>query len=354
MKVLMMVADNIYLAPFLGLYTKLLDQCNVEWDVIYWDKNQNEVIDDKRYIRYVLDWHNKFDKLVGYTKFRKEIVKLMDSGEYGLYIPLSPICNLLVWRRLCIRNKGRYIVDIRDYSYERFAIVRYIEKRLVQNSRLNVISSEGYKAFLPLAQYEVMHNLPKFDCTSYKQAENREKETYNISYIGLIRFMEQNKKIIDFFKNDTRFHLNFIGTNAECLDAYCKENKVNNVSLMGTFDPKETLNYYVDTDLIMNLYGNHTPLLDYALSNKLYYSAMLYKPILVCEDTYMERISGEYGFGFALPMKDAKEKEELYAYMKRLDRNQFMERSDRFIRFANQQNEQLYERLEEIFKNIEE
>lgn len=353
MKVLLIAAENIYLTPYLGLYTNLLEKNDVDWDVIYWDKNKNEIIDDKRYIRFAINWRNKLDKLDGYIKFRKEIVKLMNSGKYGLYIPLSPIGNLLIWRRLSVHNKGKYIVDIRDYSYERFAIVRYIEKRLVKNSCLNVISSEGFKSFLPSAEYEVMHNLPKLDCTPYKQLENRKRKVYNISYIGLIRFMEQNKKIIAFFKDDERFQLNFIGTNAEYLSAYCKENEVKNVSLIGTFDPGETLNYYVDTDLIMNLYGNHTPLLDYALSNKLYYSAILYKPILVCEDTYMEKISGEYGFGFTLPMKDAKERDELYAYMQQLDRNKLMEQCDRFIQLSSRQNEQLYKKLEKIFKNIE-
>ena len=81
----------------------------------------------------------------------------------------------------------------------------------------------------------------------------------------------------------------------------------------------------------MNLYGNHTPLLDYALSNKLYFAALLYKPILVCEDTYMEKVSIENGFGFVLPMKDESEKDYLVSYVQNLDRKKLIKNCDSFM-----------------------
>lgn len=352
MKVLLISADNIYLTPYVNMYLKLLEECGIDWNVLYWDKNGNEALEDSRYIRFSVNWHSKVDKLKGYVAFRKKIKQKMNAGEFDFFIPLHQVADLLIWRTLSKTYRNRYIYDIRDYSYERFAIVRWIEKKLVDGSCLNVISSEGYKNFLPKGTYEIVHNLPKFDCTSYKQLVSNESGSYVISYIGLVRFMEQNRKIIDFFKNDSRFHLKFIGTNAEQLEEYCRENQVKNVSLIGTFDAKQTLEFYKDTDIIMNLYGNRTPLLDYALSNKLYYAAMLYKPILVCEETYMEKLSGKYGFGYTLKMQNPEEKDELFDFMENLNREKMMQGCDEFIATANRQNEELYEKIRQILRDL--
>ncbi|EJG71821.1 capsular polysaccharide biosynthesis protein Cps4G domain protein [Streptococcus pneumoniae 2081074] len=101
--------------------------------------------------------------------------------------------------------------------------------------------------------------------------------------------------------------------------------------MVDTFQPKDTMSFYKNTDAVLNLYGNHTPLLDYALSNKLYFAALLYKPILVCEDTYMEKVSIENGFGFVLPMKDESEKDCLALYIQNLDRKQLIKNCDNFM-----------------------
>lgn len=352
MKVLLISAENVYLIPYINMYKNLLDKCNIEWNVLYWDKNQNEVIEDARYERFVIKSSSKLSKIKGYVSFRKRIKQLLKSGEYGFVIPLHTVVNILIWRYLSKKYRQKYIVDVRDYSYEKFSFVRWIEKQLVNNSCINVVSSEGFKYFLPQAEYNVMHNMPKFDYEKYRQNEIKRTEPYEISYIGLIRFMEQNKKIIDFFKNDSRFHLNFIGTNAEQLKAYCVENQVENVSLIGTFEPQKTLDYLMETDLIMNLYGNRTPLLDYALSNKLYYAAMLYKPILVCEDTFMEEISKKYGFGFTITLENHQEKDELYNYMKQLRKEDLVEKCDEFISIASQQNDETLDKITRIFESL--
>ncbi|WDU82055.1 hypothetical protein [Caloramator sp. Dgby_cultured_2] len=206
-----------------------------------------------------------------------------------------------------------------------------IQKRLVNNSLINIISSKGYEEFLPKGEYFVTHNIPYNNYTSYRQYKNSNSPVIFISYIGLIRFMEQNKRILLFFKNDKRFHLNFIGTNAMQLKDFCDNNEIHNVTLIDTFDSNETLNFYKNTDLIMNLYGNNTPLLKYALSNKLYYSACLYKPILVCEGTYMEKVINKYGIGFTLKMKSEEEKDALFKYITELDRNKLIHNCEMFM-----------------------
>lgn len=332
MKILVISCDNIYLTPYLQNYIKIFEKNKVKYDVIYWDKNNNEKINFDNYHRFSMSKNNRFGKIIGYFEFRYKIKSLIRSNKYDMLLNLHQIGNLIIYDKLIKGYKKNYIYDVRDFSYEKYYIVRKMEKRLVNRSAINIISSEGFKKFLPKGVYNITHNFPRDNCIPFKQYVNKKKgEKIVISYIGLIRFMEQNKKIIDFFKNDSRFQLNFIGTNADKLQNYCNENNIHNVNLMGTFDNKETLNFYKDTDLVMNLYGNNDPLLDYAISNKLYYSALLYKPILVCENTYMESISSEYNFGYVLDLDDKKTKENLYEYVTTLDRKSLIYNCDKFI-----------------------
>lgn len=331
MRALLILADNVYLTPYLRFYSSILEEIHYDYSVVYWDKNNNEIIEDERYIRFSSDNTNKFGKIIGYLKYRKFVMDICEERDFDVIIPLHAIVSFIFYPLLIKSYKNRYIYDVRDYSYERFCLFRLAQKKLVKQSLINIISSEGYKNFLPKAEYFIAHNIPRADLSAYKQTENKTTLPIQISYIGLIRFMAQNKRIIQFFKNDKRFHMNFIGTNAETLQPYCKENGVENVTLIGTFNPADTLNYYNKTDLIMNLYGNHTPLLDHALSNKLYYAASLYKPILVCEDTFMETISKEYDIGFTLRLSDLDEKEKLVNYINSLDRDQFIQHCDLFM-----------------------
>lgn len=331
MRALLILADNVYLTPYLRFYTSILEEIHYDYCVVYWDKNDNEILEDGRYIRFFSDNANKLYKVIGYLRYRTFVMNICKEQSFDIVIPLHAIVSFIFYPLLIKLYKNRYIYDVRDYSYEKFSIFRLVQRRLVKKSLINIISSEGYKNFLPEGEYFTTHNIPRAELSAYRQIKNKNTLPIQISYIGLIRFMEQNKRIIQFFKNDKRFHLNFIGTNAVTLQPYCEENGVENVTLIGTFNPADTLNYYNKTDLIMNLYGNHTPLLDYALSNKLYYAASLYKPILVCEDTFMETISREYDIGFTLTLSDLDEKEKLVNYIKNLDRDQFIQHCDLFM-----------------------
>ena len=332
MKVLLVLSDNIYLTPYLNFYTSLLNEIDCEYKVLYWDKNDNEPTREDNYIRYKYKANNKAGKVKGYIYFRKFILAAIEREHFDVIIPLHSILLFILYDVLKGKYKGCYVIDIRDYSYERFGIFRKIEDVLTKQSIINIVSSRGHFNFLPKGEYYVTHNIPRMNCDEYRQFENPSDRPINLSFIGLIRFMDQNKRIIDFFKSDSRFHVNFIGTNAEYLNAYCNHVNAKNVTLIGTFDASKTLGFYKETDAILNLYGNHTPLLDYALSNKLYYAATLYKPILVCEDTYMEEVSQRCRIGFTLTMKDAEEKDQLYKYITELDRTVFIKSCDRFMR----------------------
>lgn len=351
MKALFILSDNVYLTPYLNFYTSILKNANVNYDVVFWDKNLNENKTESNFYRFTYSSKTKLSKVFGYIKFRKFILNLLSSDEYDFVIPLHSVIYILIYRTLINKYSKRFIFDVRDYSFEKYSFFRNIQKKVVNNSAINIISSDGFKNFLPDAEYFVTHNFSLSDYDDFKQYSNP-TDIVNISYIGLIRFMDQNKKIIDYFKNDKRFHLNFIGTNAEQLSEYCVANNVSNVSLIGTFDSDKTLDFYRKSDMVMNLYGNNNPLLDYALSNKLYFSAALYKPILVCENTYMETITVDNNLGFVVKFDGLDELDRLYSYITNLDREAYIKSCNEFITNVIEEQNSLTEKLYFIFSNL--
>jgi hypothetical protein len=142
----------------------------------------------------------------------------------------------------------------------------------------------------------------------------KQKKVLNIGFIGVVQHIEQDKKLLLKFKNSDKFSLLYAGKNSEKLISFCEQNNIKNVSILGKFNPSEILYYYEKIDIVNNLYGNYSPLLKYALSNKLYFAAQLHMPILVSNNTYMEKISIENGFGYIFDFNDEDAVNKLYQH----------------------------------------
>ena len=133
-----------------------------------------------------------------------------------------------------------------------------------------------------------------------KKYENQKDDLsrIRISFIGNVRYYEENIKLINIFSNDERFLLQYFGAGSDKLKEYCEKKGIKNVKFHGKFAASETINFYNNTDIINNVYGNQLIGLTTALSNKLYYSVCFKLPILVSSNTYMEKLSTQYNFGF--------------------------------------------------------
>lgn len=346
---------NLYLAPYLKNYIDILGE---DCDILVWNRhNMKEKYGMCNLYSFSYEVNDntsrKISKLIGYIKFTLFVGRHLIRKEYDRIIFLQSIggiCNSIL---LLLKYRNKYIIDVRDYSIEGSHILRYIEKMVINSSLLNVISSEGYKKFLPNnVKYLLVHNyspIPSLYLEEFHSRERKYSYPIRLSYIGLIRFQEQNKKIIDLFANDNRFVINFIGKNALELLEYIESKKIRNVKLKDCFPPEKTLEYYKETDAILNVYGNNTPLLDYALSNKLYYAAALHIPILVSKNTFMEKKAVEGGFGFTLDFDDEEIKDKLAIYMLNMDRDKFGKACDIFMKQVKQDNQVF---SNEIRKNL--
>ena len=148
---------------------------------------------------------------------------------------------------------------------------------------------------------------------------NKSPVIINICYIGNVRFYDMAEKILSRFGNDTRFRISYMGTGANALAVFCKQQGIDNVTLADKFDPSMTTQFYEGCTLINNLYGNNNKYLDYALSNKLYYAAQFRIPILVCKDTFMEEICTTYNLGFVVDLEAPDAAAQVYKKYRDID-----------------------------------
>ena len=344
---------NVFNTSSLPKYAKIM---NYKFDIIYWDQHDIDedagAVNHYRYKYPMVYGKSNLRKMIGYFKFRAFIKKVLKANGYEKLILLPTQTAILIFDVLLKRYSKKFIIDIRDYTAEYKKWFYFIEQLIINNAGIAVITSPAYEKFLPKHDYLISHNFTKIEEETIKIYRGREKsEKIVISCIGSIRFIEQFKKVINCFKNDDRFELRFVGRGSEHLKNFILENNIDNVILIERFENSRTLEFYLETDIIMNLYGNNNPFLDFALSNKLYYSAQLGIPILVCDNTYMEQVTKEYGFGFEFDMNNPHIKTNLYEYYDRINWNNFYESCDLFVKKVEDDEKKFMKRISEFISD---
>lgn len=341
-----------YAIPYIKTYLDIFKANNIKIDVVYWDRdgiieyNDSENI---RYYSYVGLTSMNDSKIIRYAHYipaTRFIYRFLKKKNYNGIVFLQTHAAIACLPIIIKKYLNKYIVDIRDYTLENFSFYRAIEKRVISNAYATVISSPGYRAFLPENNYVVAHNYTKVpeDVLENFIKGRRLNRPINISFIGYVRFYEMSRKLLLLFKNDPRFHLSFIGTGARVLKKFCQKNRITNVTLIDTFDPQETIDYYKECDVINNLYGNNNNFLDYALSNKIYYAAQFNIPILVSKNTYSSEVAKKYGFGIEIDPDDPKEADRLYKKLMELNRDDIKKGADEFLKIVERDNQ--------VFKNL--
>ena len=306
-KVVLVLGSNIHWAPYYYRYEKFLNDNNIKFDLIIWNREgicekntANNVIEYK--VRDVSDNKNPL-KLFKFINFSNFVKKTINKNKYSKIIFLGThacapafLCNYL--RK---KYKNKYWIDIRDYQYEWFKPYYLMEKKSIKNSSTTVISSKGYEKFLPKYNYKYIHNIDN-NMNQFVKAYQKEinESKIRIGFIGNVRYLEENIKLINIFANDDRYLLQYFGAGSEKIEKYAKEHNIENIVTAGRFESSQAIKYYNQIDIINNVYGNDSIGLTTALSNKLYFSIYLKIPLLVCENTYMEKLVNEYDIGFVL------------------------------------------------------
>lgn len=317
-KICLILPCNLYVIPYFNVYEDMLEKANLDYDLILWNRSlikencNGEIISyDKKDVANDKNPKKVF-KYLGFYRFVKQTIK---KNEYNkiVFLDTSACTVVLLAGFMRKKFKNRYWIDIRDYSFENIAIYKKLLKKAIDSAYCVDISSRGFLDFLPtLDNYYVTHNIDFETIKKVKKLPHVKSSEIRISFIGNVRYYELNKKLLLAFKNDPRFCVQFFGTGSEVLEEFCLENNIKNVKFKGRFPYEDTPYLYQITDIINNVYGNTTMEVTTALSNKLYYSIYLDKPILVSSNTYMSKFVTHYNLGYEIDYNNVNLADDLY------------------------------------------
>ena len=313
--------DSVNVTPYFEQYLKCL---NTEYDLIYWDRGlKDEPVGAKGTYRFTSPVPPsscipvKLSRLFfGYWGFSSFLKRILKCNDYELIIALTGNSAAIASGILSRKYSGKYIVDIRDYFLENHPLYSYFENKAIKNSGLTLISSPDYVRFLGKHDYLIMHNIQVIQKNDVDQIKMKKHDAkpFVVSCIGTSKNLKEDRRVIDYFANDERFTIRFIGRGYDDLSNYIRDNRINNVELHGEFQSTETIGFYKQTDAILSMYGCGKTHFKYQLTNKLYYAAQLELPIIVSPETSMAKVVSKYALGLALDLNDQSNKEDILGF----------------------------------------
>ena len=86
---------------------------------------------------------------------------VLKRNSYDFLIICTTIPAILLFDVLVKKYHKRFLLDIRDYTYEGIKLYRYLEKKLISSAGLTAISSKGFFEWLPCVgdNYVLTHNI---------------------------------------------------------------------------------------------------------------------------------------------------------------------------------------------------
>lgn len=330
---------DLYVCPYLNIYTKQLEKNNVKYEVLFWNRSNEDLCipENYRYCAVASEEEQWFaTKLLDFAKFRFWLKKQLRARKYEKLIILSTLSGMIL-SDILLRYKGKYFFDIRDYSYESHKIFYEIEKVIIERSFATSISSPGFQNFLPRHDYVIAHNIQRseLELQNMRFQKKRRNNTLNLVWNGTMRYFEHQKKIIDILSNDSRFALYYHGAGPELEQyrEYCNSIHAKNVYFTGRYSNSDKAKLLEQADIINNSYWiDKEAEVRYAISNR-FYDGIIYRiPQLVEVETYKTEICQKYGIGIGLHPNQQNFADVLYEWYFRINEEQFNEKCSELIK----------------------
>ncbi len=347
MKIVLICPSNMLYMPYVDNYVTILKENNADYTIINWDRFGIEEKTEFTYRdRKVGHQRSFFD----YCRYKQFIVKHLKEVKYEKIIVFGIQLTFFLKNILLKNFKRNYIIDIRDYN----KIINYFNiNMLIDNSSFTVLSSEGYKEWLPNSnKYIINHNtqikfLDDIGCSEI----NFNKDKINIAYIGAIRDYQVNVDLINSLRNNNWIDIYFHGEGNinEDIQKYIDSNSIKNVYLTGRYIREDEEKLYTASDLINVLRYNDGVNNKTALPNRLYNAVIYGKPMLAYHGTYLADIIQKYNLGLVLSSFD-NITEILKDYFINFNQEKYYESRHEFLNYVITQNRLFNEKLESFIK----
>lgn len=311
MKIGIVFVGDIAFCPYVAKYKEMCEAKCVEYDIIFWNRSNDQTKYPDNYISYNLQSdlkQSKIKKAKDFLQYQIWLKRVIKKGKYDKLILLSTLSGVII-ANILKEYKGKYIFDIRDYSYEHIKWFYAVEKKIIENSFFTCISSPGFKSFLPEHNYLISHNIQS-EFLKYKKGFSQKKygETLNIVWNGMVRYFSYQSKILKRLKDDPRFMIYYFGWGPELdrFKQYTLENAITNVVFAGKYDNSEKTKILRDADILNNAYWRSMPdRIIHAISNRYYDGLVFGIPQIVEAGSYKSKICEKNRIG--IPFADSDE-----------------------------------------------
>ena len=240
MKVLIIAFNNLNKCPYINPYIAFCQKYHIDYEILF--PNRSGETDSFEGKVYEIGWNPKVHKMFNFLKFRTDTIHHLKKNRYGFIFVLTTMPAVLLSSYLSRHYNGRYLVDIRDYTYENIRFYFALEKKVIKNAAMNVISSPGFKKFLPKAEYVMCHNVNlqyrNSECRKFSSAEG---SSIIIGYVGSIAYKGQCMKLIHLVEQDQRFCFHLYGneTGDSTITDYIKAHPNDRIRAFGPYKPED-------------------------------------------------------------------------------------------------------------------
>lgn len=341
-QIAIVAANNIRYSPYIRFYSDILDKHRIPYILIYPDRNGTN--DSWSGTKYALSWNKSIPSIINYALYAIQVKQILKRNNIEKLILLTSINAVYLAFYLKRKFKGRYIVDVRDFTYEDNSGYAFLERIAFRYSGLRVISSKRFEDFLPRFDYLVCHNIST-DGDSFEPKKVFHESRIRITYVGSLAYGKNVRKLIKLVKLDQRFEFYIYGDGPDqkTISDAVEEAASERVKYLGPYLPEEKRQIIKEASILFNVYGNSSQLLRCALSNKLYDSFYYHRMILNSTNTYMEEVSGMAGY--SIDIETLMNLDDIYQWYMNADMTKVASYQDAMFANAAKENEETKERI---------
>ena len=270
--------------------------------VITWDRNNDYSKELDGYYVYTKssEYGNKTRKLLNLWGYRRFCHATINALRPDVVIA-SHWNNLAMVPRLN-RRRQMFIYENLDVPTEAYILRKastLVEHWHMRRVDLTVHASRFFtKLYSPKKKQIVLENKPTFQAPPPQ--EYAVHTPLRIAFIGLLRYRDISKVLIDAVRNDNRFQLFFHGDgHASDYLKVCAEG-ASNIFFTGRYAYEDVAKLYQQTDIVWAAYPNKDFNVKYAISNKFHESLVFGVPAVYADNTCLGDYVVEKHIGFAV------------------------------------------------------
>lgn len=331
-KICIVAPANLKYVPYYKYYTDILDEAGVGYDIISW--NRAGITEDVSYVmNYLAHDFDRKRMLWGYLNFGRFCRKIVSKHKYEKIIFLTAAPAFFCGPFLLNKYKGKYLLDIRDYSPIVNRLPGYFNS-ICRKANKIVVSSPSFNSWIKSPTI-ICHNadIDQIKSNSSLTAKDPISDNHwRIVFAGIMIEPDMNIRVLDHYKNDERIDFSFIGRDIEgkqkIID-YVKKNKIYNVSFEGAYKKEDIVDIYRTKADFVNIFRANTIINKNALPNKLYDAIISGVPVIVFDhNEAIVSFVEKYNLGIVMKEEQIGEIPEL---MESFDFSSYAEGREKFL-----------------------